>query len=405
MKIVIIMKILVLPGTVWQVPLMKKIKKLGHELFLVNPVKIEGVYEIADHFFKADIFAYDVIVPYCKENKIDIVMSEECDIAVDAVSRYNEAIGKNSISVEIAELFTNKAKMRSFCKKNNINPIPYAICTTISEACDFYKNNGPKLIMKPLDSNSSHGVVTVFSEQDIKDNFAEVLSFSRNENAIILEKYIEGPEFTVDGIMSDMGHVSLAISEKKHYSHNNNIAKTLIFTQSNPRFDYNLLRKTNDELINLTGLEYGLTHVEYKYMDGKYYLIEMAARGGGNLISAIIVPFISGIDNYDYLIRKTLDKKVKLTIKPNINNGKAAILNFLDLPYDGVTVRSISGEDFLARDKRIKAYKLNFKVGDYIKRPDSDSVRLGYYIACADSYDELVEICDVVERTLVVEAN
>ena len=45
------MKILVLPGTVWQVPLMKKIKKLGHELFLVNPVKIEGVYEIADHFF------------------------------------------------------------------------------------------------------------------------------------------------------------------------------------------------------------------------------------------------------------------------------------------------------------------------------------------------------------------
>ena len=35
---------------------------------------------------------------------------------------------------------------------------------------------------------------------------------------------------------------------------------------------------------------------------GKYYLIEIGARGGGNLISAVIVPLMSGVDNYAYLV-------------------------------------------------------------------------------------------------------
>ena len=37
------MKIMVLLGTVWQVPLMKRIKSLGYELAIANPVKNEGM--------------------------------------------------------------------------------------------------------------------------------------------------------------------------------------------------------------------------------------------------------------------------------------------------------------------------------------------------------------------------
>ena len=79
------MKIMVLPGTIWQVPLMRKIKLMGHELYLANPSKIDGVYYIADHFLETDIFAYEIIIPYCKKEKIDVVMSEECDIATDVI--------------------------------------------------------------------------------------------------------------------------------------------------------------------------------------------------------------------------------------------------------------------------------------------------------------------------------
>ena len=43
---------------------------------------------------------------------------------------------------------------------------------------------------------------------------------------------------------------------------------------------------------------------------GKFYLIEIGARGG-NLISASIVPLVTGVDTYDYLIDKSLGKKCK----------------------------------------------------------------------------------------------
>ena len=397
------MKIMVLPGTIWQVPLMNKIKSMGHELYLANPVKNKGVYEIADHFLETDIFAYDTIISYCKSEGIDIVMSEECDVATDAVARYNKALGANCISEEIANLFTNKFRMREFCKEHGFNPIPHCRCRTQFEAVEFYRQNGPKLIMKPLDSNASHGVFTIQSEKDIAEKFDETLRFSRNSKAVLLEKYIEGTEFTVDGIMTENGHVTLAISEKGHYEHNDNIANSLFFTQQNPRFNYDLLRKTNDELLNATGLPFALTHVEYKFQDGKYYLIEMAARGGGNLISAIIAPFMAGVDNYDYLIKKTLDANYSCMITADIDNDRTAILKFLDFPCEGGVVKAIHGEDYLQNDPRIKSYKLNFSVGDYIHQPESDSVRIGYYIICADTREEFDEVTRNISEKLKID--
>lgn len=397
------MKIMVLPGTIWQVPLMKKIKSLGHELYLANPVKNEGVYENADHFLETDIFAYDRIIPYCKKEKIDVVMSDECDIATDVIAKINKEIGANCLSVDMANLFTNKFLMREFCRERSINAIPYCRCTTISEALAFYNEHGPKVIMKPLDSNSSHGVFTVNSETDILEKFNETLTFSRNSKAVLLEKYIEGTEFTVDGIMTESGHITLAISEKEHYQHNDNIAKSLLFTQKNSSFDYDLLRKTNDELLNATGLPFGLTHVEYKYQDGEYYLIEMAARGGGNLISAIIAPFMADIDNYDYLIKKTIDNNYSCKVAANIDNDRTAILKFLDLPCEGGVVKEIHGEEYLLSETRIKSYKLNFSVGDYIHQPESDSVRIGYYIICAETRAEFDEVIQNISDKLKID--
>ncbi len=392
------MKILVLPGTVWQVPLMEKIKKFGFELYLANPVKNEGVYEIADHFLETDIFDYKKIIQYCRENEIAVVMSEECDIATDAVARLNSELGANCISKNMAELFTNKSKMREFCDEKGINPIPHRLCKTEEEVRTFYLSNQPKIIMKPLDSNASHGVFTITTEADIEKYFGETMSFSRNAKAVLVEKYIDGTEFTVDGIMTKNGHVTLAISEKQHYKHNENIANSLFFTQRNDRFDYDLLRKTNDHLIDATGLPFGITHVEYKYQDGVFYLIEMAARGGGNLISAVIAPYMSGIDNYEYLINNTLDAEYSKDIVADIDNDRTAILKFMDLPVECGVVKAIEGEEYFKNEPCIKSYKLNFKVGDFIHQPESDSVRIGYYIVCADNREQFDRVMANIEE-------
>lgn len=105
---------------------------------------------------------------------------------------------------------------------------------------------------------------------------------------MLAERYIVGKEFTIDGMAYNGVHHSLAVSEKAHFPYNKNIASELRFSYSNENYDYEELRKNHDQLINRTGLSFGLTHAEYKYEDGKYFLIEMAARGG-ELISRLIL--------------------------------------------------------------------------------------------------------------------
>ncbi|HIX06473.1 MAG TPA: ATP-grasp domain-containing protein [Candidatus Fournierella pullicola] len=386
------MKILVLPGTVWQIPLMRKIKSLGLEVYVANPVKNEEVYQIANGFCQSDIFDFDRILSYCRDNGIRAVMSEECDIATDVVAKLNADLGTRCITPELASLFTNKYQMREFCGVHNICPVPHRLCKNIRETQEAFRELGPCAILKPLDSNASHGVFTIRSSTDIETHFEESMGFSRNSKAVLLEKYISGTEFTVDGIMTPHGHVTLAISQKSHYKHNDNIANSLYFTQRNDKYDYDLLRATNDHLLNTTHLPFGLTHVEYKFCEGKYYLIEMAARGGGNLISAIIAPFMSGVDNYDYLIRSTLTPNYDKKVIADTHNDRTAILKFFDLPCEGGIVTEIRGEEYLRSEPSIKSYKLNFQVGDYIYQPRNDSVRIGYYIICAETKEKFDKV-------------
>ena len=105
---------LVLPGTIWQIPIIKKLKEKNFEVHVCNPVKILEVASKADNFLESDIFNYGVIVDYCKEKGIDFVISDECDIATDAVSIINSRIGAIHLSEQMAALFTNKFLMRQF---------------------------------------------------------------------------------------------------------------------------------------------------------------------------------------------------------------------------------------------------------------------------------------------------
>lgn len=90
-------------------------------------------------------------------------------------------------------------------------------------------------------------------------------------------------------------------------------------------------------------------------------------------------------------------------METNIDNDRTAILKFLDLPCEGGVVKKIHGEEYLLSETRIKSYKLNFSVGDYIHQPESDSVRIGYYIICAETRAEFDEVIQNISDKLKID--
>lgn len=395
--------ILVIPGSYWQIPIIKKIKENGYRVLTVNPFEDSPAFPYADDYLVADIFDKEKVLDYCKDNNIDAIISEECDIAMPVLAYYGKKLGLSTISNEEAHLYTDKCAMRDFCKKNDLNSPDYKLCRSKKEAIDFFNNKNQKLIIKPLDSNSSRGVFTINSIEDIETHFDESFSFSRIEKAVLLEEYIDGVEFTVDGIKTPEKHFSLAISEKKHFQHNPNVASELYFSYDNPNFDYDLLRETNDKFVELSGLKFGLTHAEYKYKDGKFYLIEIAVRGGGNLISSNIVPYMSGFDNYQYLINCSLNKieSKDFTITDEYKK-RVSVLKFFETPGNGGIVEKIEGLDFLRNNSNINAFNLYFKEGDRIENAKNDAARIGYYVACCENKKELDLLIDEISKKIKI---
>lgn len=395
--------ILVLPGTYWVRALCKRIKELGHRVLLVDPNADCPCREYADEYLQSDIFAWDTVLGFAKEKKADAVMSDECDIAMPVVSKLGEELGLSVQSSGVVQYFTDKFLMREFCKEHGLKHPEYKLCRTKDEAVEFFNRLGKPIIIKPLDSNASHGVFKIESVEDIEKKFNESISFSRIEKAVLAERYIVGKEFTVDGIKTKNHHYTLAISKKNHYKHNSNIANELYFSYDDPDYDYDKLRSVNDTYVLESGLEYGFTHAEYKFENGEYYLIEIASRGGGNMMSSIISQYLSGYQTYDFLIHASLAdiKDINFSIRDEYKS-RCAVLKFFDAPFGGGIVKAIDGEDFLKVSHAIKEYQLHFGIGDEICDCSNDSARIGFYIACAESREELDKVMREVERTFSI---
>ena len=396
-------KILLLPGSAMQIPLIKKIKEKGHYVMSLHPTNNFPTQSYSDEYALVDILNHTKCLEIAKEFKPDIVLSEECDIAIPTIAYLSKELGLSSLSESDAALYTDKSLMREFCQKNSILSPAFCKCTNLLEAKDFFRSQQGKCILKPLDSNCSKGVFIIENENDIDQYWNESIHFSKCDNALLIEQYIDGVEFTIDGVVTPSGHRSLAISEKRHYDYNPSIAYELFFSNHNDFFDYKELRKVNNDFVDNSTLPVGFfTHAEYKYMDGKFYLIEIGARGGGNYISSDIVPIISGVDNYEYMINVLVEGRTNedICIDEKLYD-RCAVLYFFDVPCDGV-VKEIRGLDILSENPNVIRYDLHFKEGDAIQRANNDSARVGYYIAYAENKITLRALMEQINETFKI---
>ena len=396
-------RVLVIAGGEWQTPLVKKVKERGYQVIDSNLYQDSPAFAYADITEVADVLDMEKNLEIARKHRIDAVITDESDIAVPTVAYVAEELNLPGIGTDMALLYTNKYKMREFCRTHGLPTPQFFLCKSKEDAIACVSRVSQKVVIKPLDSQSSRGVFVLEKPEDAMEHYDISASYSRDKESVIVEKYIQGKEFTVDGIVVDGKHYTLAISEKRHFSYNPSIASELFFSYENPDFDYDKLRRQNDRLVELTGLPFGLTHAEYKYNNGTYYLIEIAARGGGTRISSHIVPLLCGVDNYGMFIDMALGHQIQeIPSKIYKSYQTCAVLKFLDLPSEGGLVTDISGVEEIRNDPHIVELRLEFQKGDILPPVQDDRSRPGFYIAWGENREELLKIMARVEKTIKI---
>ena len=393
---------MILVGSLNQVPLIERAHELGYYVILCdNRDNVPGI-ACADKHYQVNALDPDAITEVGKQERIDGVVTNS-EPAFIAMSIAAERLGLRCMSLEDTKLYKNKFLMREFCNKHGLLSPQYKCCKSIKEALAFFDQLQKKCIIKPLDNSASRGVFSINNEVELKMHFDECIGASSAANpAIIIEEYITGTEFTIDGLMTPNGHRCLAISEKKHYAYNENVAYQLLFDNVNDRFNYKELRRVNDQLVDLTDIPFGLTHAEYKFCNGNFYLIEIQARGGGNFIATDIVPFISGIDSYTEQIKWAVGDDTNVDYCYDELNDRCAVLHFFDVPGKGGVVKEIKGLDYFDSLGGQMMYHLNFSLGDTIRETKDDSTRIGWYILKTSNRAELVEKMNLIDNNFKI---
>ena len=381
-----------------QVPLIKKAKEYYRIVICEITEDTEGRY-LADAYYCVEQQDVNCLVSIAKKENVSGVLTNS-EPLLSLAEKVNAEIGLPVSGAKAVELLTNKCAMRAYLAGETEFGVKYQLCHSVYEAIDFYRALRKKAIIKPVDNSASRGVFTINNEKEILVFFSETQGYSKDKTSVLIEEFIEGIEFTIDGLMSSDGkHCSLAISQKKHYKNNENVACELLFSYYNDLFDYDELRKINNSIVELTGYKLGMTHAEYKFDGERFRLIELMGRGGGNHIASEIVPYLAGFDNLKAFIDTAIGVKCIITdVKPEFRK-RCAVLKFFDVPFgkSGV-VKNIEGLEVLKQSPQIIKYELFFTNGDEIKPAVDDSKRIGYYIACAESMDALKCVMDTIEK-------
>jgi biotin carboxylase len=391
-------RIMIIAGGEWQIPIIRKAKQLG--LFVINtnlyPQSLG--FNDADVGLVADVLDKEQNLAYAKEWNVDAVITDQSDIAVPTVAYVAEHMQLKGIGTAVADLFTNKSLMRSFCVKHGFPSPHFKLCNELKDAIAFLNECNFPLVVKPPANQSSRGVLKVTNMHELEHAYTSAMHHSKDET-VLIEEFIGGVELTIDGVQLNAGeHYSLATSTKTHYAHNEMIAKQLWFSQQHPEIDFDALHDQHNQMVKLMGLPFGLTHAEYKYHAGKFYLVEIAARGGGTKISSDIVPLMSGIDSNNLLIRMALGERIN-EIHPEARKI-TSVLDFFE--FSPGKVKTIHGIEQASALSGVISIGLNIVEGDIIEEVSDDRSRHGYIIAYAENTESLKSLLRKIHQTVQI---
>lgn len=386
---------LIIGGSRWQTDLIRCAADLGLLTIVTDISEHAPGRLLADEFIQIDTNDGEGLLEIARQKKVSIVLTDQSDRIVPVAAYLNEQLQLPGILPDTARVFTDKYAMRKALADSGVRMPHYAEVATVQEALQAAREWGYPSILKPKNSQASLGVFKVADERELRGHFAASINESR-DGRILVEEFIDGTEVTVEGFSLAGKCRALAISEKEHYSFNSCVARRLAYP---PRFETKTLeriRETSEAVVNTLGLRDGISHGEYRVRDGNPYLVEVAARGGGNRIASVIIKHVSGVDVYQLLISRLLGEEVQLPACLH----RSANLEFLD--FRPGKVKTIAGLERVRASDLVYEIELSFRPGDTLKAPADDKTRQGYFISLGDTRDEVDEKSHRVKELLKI---
>jgi biotin carboxylase len=395
-------KILILGAGRDQVPIIKKAKDLGLFVIVVSPKGSYDGFSFADKVFYADIKEKDKILEFAKNEGIDGVASDQLDAAVQPVAYIAEKLKLAGIGYDCSQYFTNKLLMRRICQEIGIPVHKYKEAKDLEHGLWAADTIGFPVVIKPVDSSGSRGVLRIDNEEEFKEKFGltQQESFA---GMVLIEEYLNGEQFLTRGYIDNYNLRLFAFANRYYFR----LSK--LFLPNLTIFPAKIESSVKERMVNYYNRlieklkpKFGASGIEWIYNleTDKLHVIEISIRGGGAFIGSDLMPQAYGIDIQPYLINACLNQKYENIFDAHIENRASAYMFFL-LPEGRVSY--VEGIDQIEKIKGVfKSYVKNIKVGNITDPLVNKGSRIGPILISGETRDEVEETISEIRRRVKV---
>ena len=389
-------KMLFLGGIMQQIPAITKAKDLGYYVITVDYLPENPGHEYSDEYYNVSTTDLNGVFALAQRLQVDGIVAYASDPAAPTAAYVAEKMGLPGNPYESVRLLTEKDLFRGFLQKHGFNsPISGGYTSYEDALADIGRFKLP-IMVKPVDSSGSKGVVKVCDVSGLKAAVDEALSYSRGkrfvvEEFIVKEGYqVSGDGFSVDGklVFTSYGNELYSGKGTREYVALGEFWPSLLTPAQKDKVDAELQR-----LITALGMRTSAYNIEVILdKDDKVYILELGPRNGGSYIPQLI-KYATGVDLVEATLKAAMGDAVPHL---EMKSTKGVFSNYMI--YSTVSGRFKALEfDASFRSNNLLEAHCTARLGDAVAAYQNTSHSLGTILFKAHSVDEMISITDNIQ--------
>jgi biotin carboxylase len=382
--------VIVLPsGTYRAEDFVEAARSLGVDLIVASDA--EAAFE-DDRYLHIDCAdprrSADIIVEAGDRHPIDAVIPVD-DAGVMTAALAAELLGLRHNPPPAVAATLNKAMLRRALLHHEIPQPAFELATPASDVVALVEFVGTPVVLKPLSFTGGTGVIKVdhpLQAPIAADRIRRILAVagkSPNE-PILIERYQDGAEVTVEGLLVD-GHLTvLALFDKPDQTAGPFFEETMLVTPS--RLHPEIIEEIQvvaSRAVSALGLREGPIHAEFRVDGSRVVVIEVAARSIGGLCSRSLHFGLLGTTLEHLLLRHALGMRIE-TRREELASGVLMV----PVPRAG-RFRTIGGVDAARVVPGITTVTVTAPTGTHVLPLPDASRYLGFLFATGPTPDSV----------------
>ncbi|MBJ8153882.1 ATP-grasp domain-containing protein [Bacillus cereus] len=352
-----------------------------------------GEYQQSEQFLQEAIrwhsdIKFDVVVP-------------GLEYGVKAATLFALKCGLTNPGEKAIDAFTDKYKLRSFCKGLNVPQPKYLQVKGLKDVSLFFEDGFTPIVLKPTNRRGSIGVQLIHNEVDLEAAWEATTTVKENSpiqrrirQEYLVEEYAGGYEVSIESLVYKSKPIFHNITLKSTVEGMHPVEKSHIVPAPLTDRDREQLINYKENLLFGLNVEAGFFHSEWKVDATGPKLIECAARLAGDFIPELITKAY-GFNIAEAFIDVMMNKKPQIITKP-----RYVTANHYFFPKPG-KLREIEGVEFLKKSPFIWGYRIKTNLGDTIGPITCSMDRPGSCMIIADTSEDVLNYMKEVDKTVV----